>query len=57
METKTASHYKVVAKTPVGWVALDVSESLQEALEYRDLNGLSEAKVLVVFTDGTDKEV
>lgn len=54
---KTASHYVVMAEAGVhGFVTVDVSESLQEAVEYRDLHDLTDAEIWVIYTDaGTDR--
>jgi hypothetical protein len=54
--TRTASHYTVMGDHPTdGYITLDVSESMQDALEYRDLHGAG--TVWVVFTDGTSQEL
>lgn len=57
--TKTASHYTVMATDPThAWlITLDVSEEMQDALEYRDLHGLTDAEVWVTFTDNTEMRV
>ena len=56
--TKTASHYSVMGNDPIhGFITLDVSESMQDALEYRDIHGLTDAEVWVVFTDASSQQV
>jgi len=54
---KTASHYTVMGDTPNGFITLDVSDTMQDALEYRDLNRLTDAEVWVVFTDATSDRI
>ena len=54
---KTASHYIVMGDAPNGFVTLDVSDTMQDALEYRDLHRLTEAEVWVVFTDATSNRI
>lgn len=56
--TKTASHYSVMGDDPIhGFITLDVSESMQDVLEYRDLHRLTDAEVWVTFTDGSSERV
>ena len=55
--TKTASHYTVMGDTPNGFITLDVSDTMQDALKYRDLNRLTDAEVWVVFTDATSNRI
>jgi hypothetical protein len=57
--TKTASHYTVMGHDPKAdaFITLDVSETMQDALEYRDLNRLTDAEVWVVFTDATSDRI
>ena len=56
--TNTASHYTVMATDPThGFITLDVSEEMQDALDYRDLHNLTDAEVWVTFTDNTEMRV
>jgi hypothetical protein len=58
--TKTASHYVVMGydATAEATITLDVSESLQGAVEYRDLHNLKDnAEVWVIFTDASSERV
>lgn len=63
MTDKTARHYSVLAYTTVGdedvELTMSTSATLQAALEYRDLHGLTavDAEVWVTFTDGTIEQV
>ena len=54
--TKTASHYEVVSGPGI---VLSIDETLQDALDYYDLHGLTPAtsKVWVVFADGSSEQV
>ena len=53
MTSKTAEYYEVID----GPIRLDLADTLQDALDYRDLHNLRHAQVWVRFTDGTDKRV
>jgi hypothetical protein len=55
---KTASHYVVMGYDADvdAVITLDVSDTMQDALDYRLLNNL-DASVWVVFTDGTSKRL
>ena len=59
--TKTASHYVVFCYSGIGTDALDLkmhdADTIQDALEYRDIHGLTDAEVWVAFTDGTSEQV
>jgi hypothetical protein len=57
-EAKTASHYVVMGydANADAVITLDVSDTMQDALEYRDLHNL-DAEVWVVFTDATSQQV
>ena len=56
---KTASHYIVMGhdRKAEAFITLDVSETMQDALEYRDLHGLTDGEVWVAYTDGTSDRV
>jgi len=59
--TKTTSHYVVFCYSGIGTDALDLkmhnADTLRDALEYRDIHGLKDAEVWVVFTDGSSEQV
>lgn len=63
MTKRTAQHYTVLAYTTVGdedvELTMSTSATLQDALEYRDLHGLTavDAEVWVTFADGTSEQV
>ena len=55
---KTVSHYAVMGydADADAVITLDVSETMQDALEYRDLHNLN-AEVWAVFTDASSQQV
>ena len=59
--TKTASHYVVFCYSGIGTDNLSLrmhdEDTLQEALDYRDLHNLTDAEVWAVFTDGSSEQV
>jgi hypothetical protein len=56
---KTASHYTVMGHdaNADAFITLDVSETMQDALEYRDLHGATDWEVWVVYTDATSDRI
>jgi hypothetical protein len=56
---KTASHYTVMGHDPKAeaFITLDVSETMQDALEYRDLHGTTGWEVWVVYSDATSDRI
>ena len=55
--TATPSHYNVFAITDLGEIRLGVFTTLQDALDYRDLVGVRQDEVWVVFADGSSERV
>lgn len=56
--TKDISHYSVMADTEVhGFITVDVSKTLEDALTYRDTHRLTNSEVWRKFMDGSNERV
>ena len=56
--TKTISHYVVMTETVThGFITVDVTPRLEDALTYRTIRNLTDSEVWVIYTDADSERI